>query len=133
MKKILVMFMALFMLAACSKDSDSFKGKMYKLTSAPTNMEITIGFDDNNNRFFGKALNNYFGTYTIEGTDMVFGAIATTMMAGPEEMMSAESNYLGFLPNVSSFKLDGKKLSLIAGSGDELVFEETGKVPAPQE
>ena len=48
------------------------------------------------------------------------------MMAGPQELMTAEQEYLQFLPTVKHFKLDGEKLTLSGADGKELVFEETG-------
>lgn len=128
MKKLLAVFLALFVAVSCSKSADTFKGKMYKLTTSPSDMNITLGFDENENRFFGKALNNYFGSYSIDGNEMIFGAIGTTMMAGPENMMQAESNYLAALPNVNGYSLSGKKLVLKTSAGEELIFEETGPV-----
>ena len=45
------------------------------------------------------------------------------MMAGPQELMTAEQEYLQFLPTVKHFKL-----TLSGADGKELVFEETGTV-----
>ena len=130
MKKLLSAFLALFMVAACSKSSDSFKGKMYKLSSAPANMEITLGFDANEPRFYGKAVNNYFGSYTLEGQKLTFSPVGATMMAGPIEMMEAESAYLQNLPKVNAYSVDGSKLTLTGDNGLKLEFDE---IAAPAE
>lgn len=128
MKKLLSLFLALFLVTSCSDNADSFKGKMYKMVSAPEDMEITIGFAADENRFFGKAVNNYFGTYKSEGSEIVFGTVGMTMMAAPESMMKAESEYFAVLPEINAFELKGKKLVLKTASDKELVFEETGSV-----
>lgn len=130
MSKILSLLAGILMFSACSaQEPDSFIGKEYKLTQAPNNAEITLGFDGKENRYFGKAaVNNYFGAYTLEGENLSFGPAGATMMAGPEVLMTAEQEYLQFLADVKSYKLEGNKLILTGADGKTLVFEETGKV-----
>ena len=124
MKKLLSAMLALFMVAACSKSDESFKGKMYKLSAAPANMEITLGFDAKEPRFYGKAVNNYFGSYTLEGQKLSFGPAGATMMAGPAEMMEAESTYLQNLPKINAYSLSNGKLTLTGDNGLKLEFDE---------
>ncbi len=130
MSKILSLLAGVLLFAACSsQEQNSFVGKEYKLTQAPNNAEITLGFDGKENRYFGKsAVNNYFGAYTLEGENLSFGPAGATMMAGPEPLMKAEQEYLQFLADVKSYKLEGKKLILNATDGKTLTFEETGSV-----
>lgn len=124
MKKLLSAVLALFMVAACSKSDVSFKGKMYKLNDAPANMEITLGFDAEEPRFYGKAVNNYFGSYTLEGQKLSFVQAGATMMAGPVEMMEAESTYLQNLPKITTYSLSDGKLTLTGDNGLKLEFDE---------
>ena len=130
MSKILSLLAGVLLFAACSsQEQNSFVGKEYKLTQAPNNAEISLGFDGKENRYFGKsAVNNYFGAYTLEGENLSFGPAGATMMAGPEPLMKAEQEYLQFLADVKSYKLEGKKLILNASDGKSLTFEETGTV-----
>lgn len=130
MSKILSLLAAVLMFGACSsQEQNSFVGKEYKLTQAPNNAEISLGFDGKENRYFGKsAVNNYFGAYTLEGENLSFGPAGATMMAGPEPLMKAEQEYLQFLADVKSYKLEGKKLILNSSDGKSLTFEETGTV-----
>ena len=130
MSKLFSLILGTLLFAACTAETpDSFVGKEYKLQNAPANAEITLGFDGKENRFFGKsAINNYFGSYTLDGDKITFGPAGATMMAGPQELMTAEQEYLQFLPTVKHFKLDGEKLTLSGADGKELVFEETGTV-----
>lgn len=130
MSKILSLLAAVLLFGACSsQEQNSFVGKEYKLTQAPNNAEISLGFDGKENRYFGKsAVNNYFGAYTLEGENLSFGPAGATMMAGPEPFMKAEQEYLQFLADVKSYKLEGKKLILNASDGKSLTFEETGTV-----
>ncbi len=130
MSKILSLLAAVLLFGACSsQEQNSFVGKEYKLTQAPNNAEISLGFDGKENRYFGKsAVNNYFGAYTLEGENLSFGPAGATMMAGPEPLMKAEQEYLQFLADVKSYKLEGKKLILNSSDGKSLTFEETGTV-----
>ncbi len=124
MKKLLSCIFALILTAACSAQENSFKGKEYKMNDAVNKAEITLGFDKTENRFFGKVVNNYFGQYEIDGNTIKFGPAGATMMAGPENLMKAESQYLMTLPNVNAFVLEGQKLTLKTSDGKELIFEE---------
>lgn len=124
MKKLLSLMFALVLTVACSSSEDSFKGKEYKMQDAANNAEITLGFDAKESRFFGKVVNNYFGQYEVDANSIKFGPAGATMMAGPENLMKAESQYLMTLPTVNSFVLEGKKLTLKTADGKELVFEE---------
>ena len=129
MKKILSAAFAFLLLAACQKGDTGFAGNEYRLEEAPDGAEITISFDGAEKRFYGKsAVNRYFGPYEQEGNSLVFGATGSTMMAGPENLMAAEQEYLQFLSGVKSFRLDGDTLILIDGSGKELIFKKIGTV-----
>ena len=127
MKKLLSLMFALVLTAACSSSENSFKGKEYKMNDADNDAEIILGFDGEENRYFGKVVNNYFGQYEVEGNTIKFGPAGATMMAGPENLMKAESQYLMTLPTVTAFVLDGSKLTLKTSDGKELVFEEVEK------
>lgn len=128
MNKLLSVVLALMVVVGCAAKSESFKGKEYKLSDAENGAAITLGFSADENRFFGKIVNNYFGTYTLEGNNISFGPAGSTMMMGPEPLMNAESNYLRALPTIKTFSLDGNKLVLKTADGKELVFEEIGEV-----
>ena len=128
MKKLLTAAFALVLLAACSKASDSFSGKEYKLVDAPDNAEITIAFDKDGSRFYGQsAVNRYFGSYKKDGNKLTLGPIGSTMMAGPGHLMAAEREYMQFLPQVATYRLDGNRLILSKANGESMVFERTGK------
>ncbi len=127
MKKVLAMFL-LFGLWACSLQPEySFKGKEYKLLQAQNDALITLGFAPEENRYFGKIVNNYFGTYEQDGEKITFSPAASTMMMGPQDMMEAEANFLQILPRIKSWKVEDNTLVLITDNGQELGFEEIEK------
>ena len=119
MKKILSLC-SILMLFACSNKAVSLDGE-YKMLNAPENAEITIGFEGD--RYFGQsAVNRYFGSFEKEGDKIKFGPAGATMMAGPEELMKAEQQYLQNLAKVTTYTINGKTLNL-KGEGVNLSFE----------
>ena len=102
MNKFLSLFLGVLVMMSCSaQNAESFKGKMYQLQAAPDNAEITLGFGANENRIFGvAAINNYFGSYQQDGDKLTLNLVGSTMMAGPEELMKAEQDYLQTLPAI---------------------------------
>lgn len=127
MKNFLGFIFTLFFVVACTKaqNNETFNGKNYSLSGQNNNAEITLGFDNKENRFFGKAaVNNYFGIYAIDGNNISFANMGATMMMGERELMDVEAAYIENMSKVNSYKLDGKKLYLYTGDGKELVFDE---------
>jgi heat shock protein HslJ len=88
--------------------------------------DITFGTDG---RVSGRAtINRLMGQYSVEGDVLRFGALATTMMAGPPEHMGQEQRVLAAL---------GQPLRVEPGDGgDVLLVADDGVVllrpqPAP--
>jgi heat shock protein HslJ len=68
------------------------------------------------------ACNTYFGGYTINGTEISFSDMGSTLMAcEPAEVMDSESMYLDAMSKVDSFTATSDTLTL-TGDGVELVF-----------
>jgi heat shock protein HslJ len=103
----------------------SLEGTSWRLTGwsissqDPNDFTITAAFADG--RVGGKsAVNTYGGPYTT-GDDGAFsvGELASTMMAGPEPGMQAETNYLTLLAAATKYEVDGDTLTLLDAGGDE--------------
>ena len=120
MKKIVYVLSLLFMITACNGDNTTFENNAYKLRNAKNGAEITLGFDGKDKRFFGRSAIN-------EGDKLTFGPAGSTMMAGPGHLMAAEREYMQFLPQVATYRLDGNRLILSKANGESMVFERTGK------
>ncbi|HJK58222.1 MAG TPA: META domain-containing protein [Methanocorpusculum sp.] len=75
--------------------------------------------------FNGQApVNLYFGSYTVTEDGLTFGAVGSTMMAGPEEDMAAESEFYSALGSVAGYKVvDGQLLLTDAAGNTVLTFE----------
>ena len=95
-------------------------------------MPITLAFDNVENKYYGKALNNYFGTYEINGNKITLNAGGMTQMAGAPAEMEAEHAYFKDLSNVERFKIAEKYLILILKNDKELLFQKTGKTTDTQ-
>ena len=126
--KFMKLLMLLIFLSACSAQDNTFLGKEYELSDVKDGAKITLGFDVKEKRFYGdSAVNRYFGTYNTSEDNFVFEGVGATMMAGPQNLMEIEQEYLQSLANVKKFKLTGKKLYLCFDNGKELVFNEISK------
>ena len=85
------------------------------------NSNVTLEFT--NGAFSGKApVNNYFGSWSVTGTNgITFGATGTTLMAGPEDQMNAETAFFAALGNVTGYKIADGKLVLTDKDGKTLL------------
>lgn len=117
MKKILLMLAAVCSLSACSEDEVKLNGKTFALLPEKN---ITISFDEKEPRFYGQAVNNYFGTYKAEKNAITLNLQGSTMMAAPEAEMQKEQDYFTQLPKVKTYTLHNKTLEL---KGDNLVLK----------
>ena len=95
--------------------AESFTGQTYQLTNAP--MPVTLAFDAEGNRYHGRALNNYFGTYDVNGQQIKFNLGGSTMMAGAPEEMQAARDYYTVLEKVMEYQLQQTQLVLITSDG----------------
>ena len=126
MKKIASWLTGIFLLAACGAEPENVtqSGRSFVLNNPENGATVTLNFDANENRFYGKVVNNYFGSYEVNGLQIKFGNPASTMMMGPLPLMEAESNYLKTIEKVDSFALEGKILKLRTPDGTVLKFQE---------
>lgn len=125
MKKVLLSIILGLSLIGCSSlrklPNQDFLGKRYSLASSSKDYKISIKFAEDN--FFGySGVNNYFGKYQVEGNNLKFSAIGSTMMSGPTKAMNAEINYLDDLSKVNSFNFENDQLILKTINGKKLLF-----------
>jgi inhibitor of cysteine peptidase len=87
----------------------------------PGDFEITANFTDG--RISGKsAVNLYSGSYTVGSSgEFSVGPLISTMMAGPEPAMRAESSYFELLGQARAYRANGDRLGLLDGSNKELL------------
>ena len=80
-------------------------------------MIITLGFNPDG-RFYGKAVNEYWGQYHIRDNIISFSGVTNTMKAGTKPQMQAERKFFDSLTNGHSFEITEDNLKIF--------FDETG-------
>lgn len=82
--------------------------------------QITVEFDGD--KVHGRAINRFHGSYGESG----FGPMASTMMAGPQELMNQEHAFLSVLSQVDGVSVervgltvDGRIVTVLVRSGTE--------------
>ena len=117
-------------LAACGNDAQNpelLKGANF--VSAQPGVDITLSFDPNEMRVYGRVVNLYNGGYTADGDEIKFDGFASTMMMGAPEAMETETEYFQFMPTVETYELSDGKLTLIGEGGKEIVFVQVEELP----
>jgi heat shock protein HslJ len=118
--------------AGCGESAPTLEGTSWKLTgwsiSSQDSNDFTITAEFKDGRIAGtSAVNQYGGPYTA-GDDGSFsvGDLASTMMAGPEAEMLAETNFITLLSAAKKYEIDGDTLTLFdAGGNESLIFTAT--------
>jgi heat shock protein HslJ len=80
-----------------------------------TDLTATFGEDGTLSGFAG--VNTYNGTYTTSGETITIGPLATTRMAGPDDLMEQETLYLAALAAATVYRLSGDNLELRDDAG----------------
>ena len=102
---------------------EQLNGREFIIVTDGYNKKASIGFQGD--RVYGfSGINRYFGNYQISGGKFVFDDFGLTQMAGSEEEMTKELQFLDLLKNNKSVKLSGGTLTLISNEGIELVFKD---------
>lgn len=84
------------------------------------NSNVTLAFT--NGAFNGQApVNLYFGSWFVTENGITFGAVGSTMMAGPEDQMKAETEFFTSLNNVTGYKITDGQLLLTDKDGKTLL------------
>jgi heat shock protein HslJ len=93
----------------------------------PVDFDITVIFEDG--RVGGHSgVNSYGGDYKIgSGGSIEVGEIVSTLMAGPEPAMRAETIYTELLKQAGEFAVDGDTLTLSDANGNQLLIYSADK------
>ncbi len=117
-------------LTACgdnAQNPDVLKGANF--VSAQPGVDITLSFDPEEMRVYGRVVNLYNGGYTADGDEIKFDGFASTMMLGAPEAMETETEYFQFMPTVETYEYSDGKLTLIGEGGKEIVFVQVAELP----
>jgi heat shock protein HslJ len=118
-------------------DSKSLENTLWKATeitgvqsvSTAAGASSTAKFADGKISGSG-GVNSYSGTYTTgPGNAIQIGQPASTMMAGPDNLMAQETAYFAALQKAATYQVDSKNLTLLDKDGKTLVkFEAVAQV-----
>ena len=101
---------------------EQLNGREFMIVTDGYNKQVSIGFKGD--RVYGfSGINRYFGNYQISGGKFVFDDFGLTQMAGSEEEMTKELQFLDLLRKNKSIKLSGDTLTLLSTERIELVFK----------
>jgi heat shock protein HslJ len=67
-------------------------------------------------------INRFSGAFELQGSQLKFGPLMGTRMAGPPEAMATESAYLAALAKVDAWRIQEAKLELLGGEAVLLRF-----------
>ena len=128
MKKIISTVFMATMLFACSKN-EKLNGNKY-INKSDDNVQISLSFAENEDRLFGKVVNNYFTTYKTDGNKINYNGIASTMMMGPENAMKVEQQYFEFMNGKPlEYEVKDNQLILKNTNGKTLIFDKVDVIP----
>ena len=128
--KSVIMGVCTLALAACGNDAQNpelLKGANF--ISAQPGVDITLSFDPNEMRVYGRVVNMYNGGYDATDDSIKFDGFASTMMMGEPEAMTVEQEYFQFMPTVETYEYADGKLTLVGADGKEIIFVQVETLP----
>jgi heat shock protein HslJ len=129
-KKYLLFLLTLTMiLSACTSQADSLTGKwklasygpMESMTSAVPDADATLTFAGDGTVSGNSGCNSLGGEYTVEGNQITFSALTTTLMACEEPRMDQENAVTQVLNGTADYEIEDQTLT-INHNGMLLVF-----------
>jgi heat shock protein HslJ len=134
-----------FAMAACGGSSDggggggqiegiswvlvSYRGSNGDSTQGPGDVEVTARFESGTVAGNG-GCNAYTGPYTISGSDLSVGPLASTRMACPPPLDGVEDVYLANLEAAATYSADQSTLTIRNSDGDDvLTYQEQQDLP----
>jgi putative lipoprotein len=130
MKKVLlfVLFVSL-VLSACGSPEKSLQGTWTLTAYGPQgattpvapNSQATITFNEDGTLTGNSGCNGFGGSYKVDGDQITFSGLVSTLMACEEPLMTQEGSVFKVLDGTASYKIDGDALTL-TNNGNVLVF-----------
>lgn len=137
MKKVLLFLLLVsLLLPACTSQEKSLQGS-WSLTSygpegattpAVPDSQASITFNDDGTLAGTSGCNGFGGEYSVDGDEIKFSGLVSTLMACEEPLMTQEGTVFKVLDGTASYKIDGDTLT-ITKDGTALVFTATEAVP----
>ncbi|MFT3894538.1 MAG: META domain-containing protein [Anaerolineales bacterium] len=135
-KYLLILFLLSLALSACASATNTpantpsligtWKLTAYGPADSPTpavaDVDANLKFDADGKVGGSGGCNSLGGDYTVEGDQIKFGPIVSTMMACEEPRMTQEAMVAQVMTESVSYKIDGNTLT-ISKDGNVLVFK----------
>lgn len=94
---------------------------------------ITIQFEDGGRAGGEGGCNRYSTSYTLQDDAIVFGGVASTRKACPDQaIMRQENAYFQALQAAQRYTLEGDQLVIVYGAGEQLVFKRVDALAGSQ-
>ena len=131
---LLLMSLIVLVLAGCSSSGpsqeqledqvwllESYVSTSGSMTEVIPSSQSNVMFSEGDVSGSG-GVNNFNGTYEVDGDDLTVGPLATTLMAGTPELMAQETGFLSALGQVASYEASEDELTMFGVGGEELLF-----------
>ena len=139
MKNVLLFLLLIsLLLSACTQQETSLQGTWALTAYGPegattpvaADSQASIAFNDDGTMTGNSGCNGFGGEYSVEGDQIEFSGLVSTLMACEEPLMTQEGTVFKVLDGTASYNIDGDTLT-ITKDGTALVFTaaEAGSVP----
>ena len=123
-KYVPYLLILVILLSACTTQATSLIGKWKlisygsadSLTAAVPDADAALTFSDDGTLTGSGGCNSLGGEYTVEGNQITFGAITSTLMACDEARSAQESAVMQVLTNTAEFELEDQTLTITNNS-----------------
>ena len=128
MKKYLITLLIICLgISACTAKNDGSSAALmgsWKLTSyshadvltpAVSDTEAGLTFNDDGTISGNSGCNGLGGSYKVEGNEVTFSEVVSTLMACDDARMAQEGAFHQVLTDTATFKIEGNTLTLVNG------------------
>jgi heat shock protein HslJ len=123
---IVVIGMMISRTMAVAQDDNPLTGTKWTLVGSG----ITLEFGSGSSVSGSGGCNRYTGSYTLNGSAISFGAVASTrMMCMDESVMARERAFFNALSAATRIETDGEQLTLTYGANQRLIFARVSPLP----
>jgi heat shock protein HslJ len=127
MKKVYMLMIAMFMLAACGGANSgsiiggwelvSYGDTSNQTTAASIDFNTFIDFGEDGELTGNVGCNSFGGDYEVAGDQITFGSIISTLMACEEPVASQEAAVLKTFTDTATYDLNGDTLTITSADG----------------
>lgn len=122
---LLFLLIAILVLTGCSGQERSLVGtwnlSAYGPITAVSGSQASITFNEDGTLSGTSGCNGFGGEYTVDGDEITFSGLVSTLMACDEPLMSQEGAMFQVLNGTVAYRIEGDMLT-ITNAGMTLVF-----------